>query len=87
MQKIKQRHICLEVCPISNQVLHLVQDLRNHPAVVYSSTNMPMVVSSDDPAFWGASGLSYDFYYALMCFTSADTGLAYVKQLALNSLQ
>lgn len=87
MQIVKQRHICLEVCPISNQVLRLVEDLRNHPATIYSATNMPMVISSDDPAFWGATGISYDMYYALMCFTGADVGLTYVKQLAINSLE
>lgn len=87
MQIIKKRHICLEVCPISNQVLRLVEDLRNHPAAVFSAINLPMVISNDDPAFWGATGVSYDLYYALMCFTSADVGLAYVKQLVINSLQ
>lgn len=86
MQVVKQRNICLEVCPISNQVLKLVDDLRNHPATIYSAINMPMVIASDDPGFWGATGISYDMYYALMSFTSADAGLAYVKKLALNSL-
>lgn len=87
MDMVRRRHICLEVCPISNQVLGLVSDLRNHPATVYSALNVPMVISSDDPGFWGATGLSYDFYYALMSFTTVDTGLAYVKQLALNALR
>lgn len=87
MQIIKQRHICIEVCPISNQVLRLVEDLRNHPATVYSAINLPLVIASDDPAFWGATGVSYDMYYALMCFTGADNGLSYVKQLVINSLQ
>lgn len=87
MDIVRRRHICLEVCPISNQVLGLVSDLRNHPATVYSALNVPMVISSDDPGFWGATGLSYDFYYALMSFTTVDTGLAYVKQLALNALR
>lgn len=86
MDVVRQRRICLEVCPISNQVLGLVKDLRNHPAALYSRLNVPIVIASDDPAFWGATGLSYDMYYALMSFSTAHTGLAYVKQLALNSL-
>lgn len=41
----KEKDIALEISPISNQVLHLVQDLRNHPAVFYISENVPIVVS------------------------------------------
>lgn len=87
MDLVRQRQICLEVCPISNQVLGLVHDMRNHPATVFNVLNVPMVIASDDPGFWGATGLSYDFYYALMSFTGVDTGLGYVKQLVLNSLR
>lgn len=84
---VKERRICIEVCPISNQVLRLVTDMRNHPANFYVSQNLPMVISSDDPGFWNAKGVSYDFYYALMSLTSAETGLSYLKQLVLNSLR
>lgn len=41
----KERDIAIEINPISNQVLHLVQDLRNHPASFYISENIPIVVS------------------------------------------
>lgn len=41
----KEKDIAIEVSPISNQVLHLVQDLRNHPAAFYISENVPIVVS------------------------------------------
>jgi adenosine deaminase CECR1 len=41
----KARDIAIEISPISNQVLHLVQDLRNHPAAFYISENVPIVVS------------------------------------------
>lgn len=83
---VKQRHICIEVCPISNQVLKLVTDMRNHPANYFVSQNLPIIISNDDPGFWIAKGVSYDFYYALMSLTPAFTGLSFVKQLALNSI-
>lgn len=40
----KEKDIAIEISPISNQVLHLVQDLRNHPAAFYISENVPIVV-------------------------------------------
>jgi adenosine deaminase CECR1 len=85
--EIKRRNIAIEVNPISNQVLHLVQDLRNHPASFYISENIPIVISNDDPGFWNSKALSYDFYYAFMAFTPADAGLRILKQLALNSIE
>lgn len=43
---IKEKDIAIEINPLSNQVLHLVQDLRNHPASFYISENVPIVVCS-----------------------------------------
>ncbi|CAH1735729.1 unnamed protein product [Chironomus riparius] len=86
-EAFKKKEIAIEISPISNQVLHLVQDLRNHPAAFYISENVPIVIANDDPGFWNAKGLSYDFYYAFMAFTPADSGLQVLKQLAWNSLK
>ncbi|KAG5669875.1 hypothetical protein PVAND_000166 [Polypedilum vanderplanki] len=86
-EAFKEKDIALEISPISNQVLHLVQDLRNHPASFYISENIPIVIANDDPGFWNAKGLSYDFYYAFMAFAPSDTGLQILKQLAWNSLK
>ena len=44
-EAFKKKDIAIEISPISNQVLHLVQDLRNHPASFYISENVPIVVS------------------------------------------
>lgn len=41
----KEKDIAIEISPISNQVLHLVYDLRNHPANFYIAENVPIVVS------------------------------------------
>jgi adenosine deaminase CECR1 len=82
MQIVKERGIAIEVCPISNQVLGYVADLRNHPAVLYINSGLPVVICPDDPGIWKCS-LSYDFYAAFMAW---GLDLRCLKQLAMNSL-
>ncbi|CAD6992433.1 unnamed protein product [Ceratitis capitata] len=84
---VKERDIALEISPLSNQVLNLVWDLRNHPAGYFMSENIPMVISNDDPGFWEAKGLSYDFYYAIMSFAPSNAGLKTLKSLVWNSIK
>lgn len=81
--KIKEQDIALEVCPLSNQILGYVQDLRMHPASEYINRGIPITISSDDPQLFDYSGLSYDYWSAFMAW---NLSLAQMKQIALNSL-
>jgi adenosine deaminase CECR1 len=84
MDLIKEKDICLEICPLSNQALGLVADLRLHPAQLYLNAGVPVVVSSDDAEILGYKGVTHDFFVAFMYW---DLDLRGLKELALNSIK
>lgn len=51
--EIKQRGIAIEVCPISNQLLRVVYDIREHPAREMLSNGLAITISNDDSAIYG----------------------------------
>ncbi|CAH0595108.1 unnamed protein product [Chrysodeixis includens] len=86
MEEVKRRGIAIEVNPVSNAVLKLVEDVRNHPLAAFLSQNMPVVISCDDPGVWEADPLTHDFYITFVAISSRHADLRLLKQLALNSL-
>lgn len=82
-EKFKNDKICLEVCPISNQILKLVPNIELHPAYKYFKQGIPIVIGSDDPFMFGSSGISFDFFEVIVAW---NLDLSDVKQLIINSI-
>lgn len=83
-EKMKEQGTLLEVNPISNQVLHYVGNIENHPAASLAFDGISVVIGSDDPGAFGYEGLTYDWWAAT---TAWRLNLKSLKALALNSLQ
>ena len=84
LKLLKQRQVAIETCPTSNQLLGYIPDLRNHPAVHYIRSGIPIVLASDDPGSFGYDHVTVDWYQAFMAW---GLRLADLKLLALNSLR
>lgn len=83
IQLIKKQNICIEICPISNQVLGYSRDLRIHPAVGYIKQGVACAIGSDDPLLFKTAGLTHDFWEVIMAW---NLTLSDIKQLCLNSI-
>ncbi|CAK1541769.1 unnamed protein product [Leptosia nina] len=86
LEEVKKRDIAIEGNVISNVVLKLVEDMRNHPLASFIAHGLPVVIASDDPGVWGADPLSLDFYVTFVGVASRRADLKLLKKLALNSL-
>lgn len=75
----------MELCPVSNQLLRYVDDIRTHPGSSYLATGLPVTLSSDDPSIYNydSAANTPDFF---MAFLSWDLTLLQMKQIAKNSL-
>lgn len=87
VREVINKGIGLEVNLISNNVLALVSDLRNHPLATFIANGLPVVLSSDDPGVWEADVISHDFYAAFVGVASRLADLRLLKQFAVNSLK
>ena len=81
---LKQLHVTFEVCPASNQILGFVPDLRNHPAINYYKSGIPIVIAGDDPGSFGYNDLTVDYY---LVFMSWGLNLYDLREIANNSVR
>ena len=80
---VQERNICMEINPLSNQILGYVRDLRNHPASTYLRRGIDCTISSDDPLIFDYHGLSYDYW---SIFLAWELDLKALKKLSKNSI-
>ncbi|UNI18068.1 Adenosine deaminase [Purpureocillium takamizusanense] len=84
MQRMRARGVCLELCPISNEVLGLTGRVAGHAMYQLLAANVHCTVSSDNGTIFRSS-LSHDFYQVMV--GKADMDLFGWKQLVLWSLE
>lgn len=80
---VREKNICMEINPLSNQILGYVRDLRIHPASTYLRRGIDCTISSDDPLIFDYQGLSYDYW---SIFLAWELDLAALKKLSKNSI-
>lgn len=81
---VKEKDICLEICPISNLILGYTFDLRWHPARALMHKGVPLTINADDPGFWKVYGVSLDFCYVALAW---ELTLKELKQFGLNAIK
>jgi adenosine deaminase CECR1 len=81
---VKEKDICIEVCPLSNMVLGYTKDLRTHPVSVMLSKGIQASISSDDPGLFGYEGVTLDYVYAAGAWM---LDLRDLKKLSLNGIK
>ncbi|KAL5114127.1 hypothetical protein ACEQ8H_007971 [Pleosporales sp. CAS-2024a] len=76
--------ICIELCPISNELLHLCRNIKEHPFPELLAAGIPCTLNSDNPSLFSNS-MSHEFYQIMV---GAPTISLYSwKQLARWSLE
>ena len=82
-EEVREKGICIEVCPVSNAALGYCADFTKHPAAAYRVSGIPVVICSDDPAYQSDSILSGDY---LAVAVGWDLSLADIKDLCRASI-
>ena len=82
-KRVKESNICIEVNPLSNQILQYIADLRLHPAIGYHNFGLKISISSDDPGLFQTT-TTWDFFAACMSF---EFTLLDLKRVILNSIE
>lgn len=80
---LRRAGVTMEVCPISNQALRYVPDVRAHPAKGWLQRGLQAVLASDDPGIFGSVGMTDDIAQAYLAW---NLDLRSLKKLALNSI-
>lgn len=50
--KFREKKICIELCPTSNELLHLCRNIKEHPYPELLALGIPCTVNSDNPSLF-----------------------------------
>jgi len=81
---VRRNDICLEVSPLSNQILDYIGDLRMHPAHAWIKHGIQISISPDDPEIFDYVGVTPDYWSILLAW---ELDLRDLKKLALNGIE
>ncbi|OUJ73862.1 hypothetical protein BXP70_12885 [Hymenobacter crusticola] len=81
---VRKNDICLEVSPLSNQILDYIGDLRMHPAHAWIKHGIQISISPDDPEIFDYVGVTPDYWSILLAW---ELDLRDLKKLALNGIE
>ncbi|OAA65425.1 cecr1 family adenosine deaminase [Niveomyces insectorum RCEF 264] len=84
LQEMKNNGVCVEACPISNEILGLTPRIGGHAMYSFLAVNLPCTVASDNGTLF-QSTLSHDFYQVMV--GKANMSLFGWRQLAEWSLK
>lgn len=57
-----KKNILVEVCPLSNYVLHFVNNMKDHPVNLFLKRNLHISINSDDRSLWNYEYSTYDWF-------------------------
>ncbi|MGP1719003.1 amidohydrolase family protein [Shewanella frigidimarina] len=55
LELLKEKDICVEVCPISNRLTNAVGESESHPVIEFIDNEVPFVICSDNPSIHRSS--------------------------------
>ncbi|MDY0249736.1 MAG: adenosine deaminase [Pseudomonas sp.] len=55
MGLLKDKNVCIEVCPISNRLTNAVKESESHPVIDFIDHKVPFVICSDNPSIHSSS--------------------------------
>jgi len=76
--------VVLEVCPVSNMVLHAIPPGVVHPIAALRDAGVKVTVSTDDPPFFNST-MSAEFSYVSDTFGWGEDDLKALNQTALDA--
>ncbi|MGI4886828.1 MAG: hypothetical protein ACRYFR_17870 [Janthinobacterium lividum] len=80
---VRRQDICVEVSPLSNQILGYAGDLRTHPAHAWLRHGIQVSISPDDPGIFDYVGVTPDYWAITLAW---ELDLRALKKLSLNGI-